>query len=232
MIVAANQPYLFPYLGYFQLIAGADLFVAYDSMQYVSRSWINRNRLLIQGKDRLITSPVEKANRFSPINQRFYVDKFLQPWMNTLKFNYARAPHFHAVMKLMETLANIPTRNVAEFNIMSIKAICQYIGVQTPLVKLSEMLKFETEDKCEKTIAVVNSCGGDTYINLPGGRTLYDQEYFNNHNIKLLFLNPALTTYSQHGVQDFHSALSILDVMMNCSTTEIRRMIDNATFTD
>ncbi len=232
MRVAANQPYLFPYLGYFQLIAGADVFVAYDSMQYVSRSWINRNRLLIQGNDRLITSPVEKANRFSPINERFYVDMFLQPWMNALKFNYARAPHFNAVMKLMEMLQNIPTRNVAEFNILSIKAICQYIGVQTPLVKLSERLEFGPEDKCEKTITVVNTCGGDTYINLPGGRALYNHEYFNNHNIKLLFLNPALTPYTQQRAHVFHPALSILDVMMNCSTAEIRRMLVNATFTD
>ncbi|MDX9930187.1 MAG: WbqC family protein, partial [Bacteroidales bacterium] len=37
------QPYIFPYLGYFQLIQSVDRFVLYDDVNYVKGGWVNRN---------------------------------------------------------------------------------------------------------------------------------------------------------------------------------------------
>src|SRR5262249_32124069 len=34
MTLALMQPYLFPYIGYFQLVAASDVFVVYDDVQY------------------------------------------------------------------------------------------------------------------------------------------------------------------------------------------------------
>jgi hypothetical protein len=45
--LAIMQPYLFPYLGYFQLVAAVDKFVFYDDVNYIKNGWINRNRLLL-----------------------------------------------------------------------------------------------------------------------------------------------------------------------------------------
>ncbi|HAQ27933.1 MAG TPA: hypothetical protein DCQ80_18530, partial [Pseudomonas sp.] len=53
--VSMMQPYLFPYLGYFQLIAHSDAFVLGDDLQYVKASWINRNRVLVNGQPKLLT---------------------------------------------------------------------------------------------------------------------------------------------------------------------------------
>ncbi len=47
---ALAQPYLFPYLGYLQLIAAVDQFVLHDDVQYIHQGWVNRNRILIAGK--------------------------------------------------------------------------------------------------------------------------------------------------------------------------------------
>ena len=44
--LAIMQPYLFPYIGYYQLIYSADRFVLYDSVKYIKHGWVNRNRLL------------------------------------------------------------------------------------------------------------------------------------------------------------------------------------------
>ncbi len=44
-VTAVMQPYLFPYIGYFQLVAAADEFIFYDDVQYINEGWINRNRL-------------------------------------------------------------------------------------------------------------------------------------------------------------------------------------------
>ena len=58
MIAAVMQPYLLPYIGYFQLIAAADVFVVYDDVQYMRGGWINRNRILLNGAPHWLTLPV------------------------------------------------------------------------------------------------------------------------------------------------------------------------------
>ena len=48
MRVAMMQPYFFPYIGYFQLMAACDLFLVFDDA-YIDRGWVNRNRILVDG---------------------------------------------------------------------------------------------------------------------------------------------------------------------------------------
>ena len=40
------QPYFFPYLGHFALIAHTDAWVVFDITQYTPKTWMNRNRVL------------------------------------------------------------------------------------------------------------------------------------------------------------------------------------------
>ncbi len=46
MRLGIMQPYFFPYLGHFGLIAACDRWVVFDTCQYTPRSWMNRNRVL------------------------------------------------------------------------------------------------------------------------------------------------------------------------------------------
>ena len=74
--IAAMQPYLFPYLGYFQLRAATDEFVLGDGLQYAKQSWINRNRVLLYGQERLITFQVKKGSHRARINEKVFADGF------------------------------------------------------------------------------------------------------------------------------------------------------------
>ncbi|MBO6047753.1 MAG: WbqC family protein, partial [Erysipelotrichaceae bacterium] len=47
MILGMNQPYFFPYLGYFQLMNMADMFILYDDVNFIKGGWIHRNRIKI-----------------------------------------------------------------------------------------------------------------------------------------------------------------------------------------
>jgi len=231
VIIAANQPYLFPYLGYFQLIAGADLFVVSDTMQHLSRSWINRNKLLVQGKPRIITGSVEHTGDFTmAINRRVYCSDFLKRWIDILHFNYARSPHYASVMELIDNLVATEETNVARFNTMSLHAVCKYIGISTPFVNLSKLNVRMEGDKVDNTIAIVRHFGGTIYRNLPGGRVLYSSDYFAEHGIELQFLEPWLPPYRQQRTLTFNPGLSILDVMMNCSPSAIKEMVEGAKF--
>ena len=50
MTLAGNQPYLFPYLGYWQLIHAADRFLIADDYDFIRHGWVTRNRILVNGE--------------------------------------------------------------------------------------------------------------------------------------------------------------------------------------
>ena len=65
------QPYVFPYIGYFQLICATDIFVFYDDVNYINRGWINRNKILLNGKEQLFTIPCIDASQNKLITLKF-----------------------------------------------------------------------------------------------------------------------------------------------------------------
>ena len=58
--MAIMQPYLFPYIGYFQLINAVDIFVLYDDVNFRKQSWINRNKIMLNGKEHTFTITVSR----------------------------------------------------------------------------------------------------------------------------------------------------------------------------
>src|ERR1700732_1311529 len=49
MKLGIMQPYFFPYLGHFALVAAVDEWIVFDITQYTRKSWINRNRVFHPG---------------------------------------------------------------------------------------------------------------------------------------------------------------------------------------
>ena len=47
MTLAIMQPYIFPYIGYYQLAGAVDKFVFLDDVNYINKGWINRNNIII-----------------------------------------------------------------------------------------------------------------------------------------------------------------------------------------
>ncbi len=67
--VAIMQPYFFPYIGYFQLINSVDIFVIFDDVNYLKKSYINRNIILIGGEKTKITLELVGASQNKLINK-------------------------------------------------------------------------------------------------------------------------------------------------------------------
>ncbi len=67
--VAIMQPYFFPYIGYFQLINAVDTFVIYDDVNYIKKGWINRNKILLNGKEKRINLQIAGASQNKLINE-------------------------------------------------------------------------------------------------------------------------------------------------------------------
>ena len=70
MKLGIMQPYFFPYIGYWQLINAVDIFVIYDDVNYIKGGWINRNKILLNGKENYINLVLITSSSIKLIHER------------------------------------------------------------------------------------------------------------------------------------------------------------------
>ena len=112
--VAIMQPYFFPYIGYFHLINSVDEFVIYDNIQYTKKGWVNRNRILVNGNDKIITLPLKKDSDYLDVKDRVLSDSWSEQkfkMLNLIQSSYKRAPHYDSVFPIIDSALNSPNVN-------------------------------------------------------------------------------------------------------------------------
>jgi hypothetical protein len=212
MKVAIMQPYLFPYLGYFQLISAVDAFVVYDDVNYINRGWINRNNILSGGRARLLTMALEQASQNKLINEIKVVGEN-EKLLRTISQSYTKAPYFKKVFPMIQDILMQNEKNLTKYLDYQLQKICVYLGLD-PIWLISSSLNKSTSLRAqEKIIAICEELGATHYVNGIGGAKLYERQSFEEREIELSFLKQLPAEYPQfsHG---FVPNLSIIDVMM------------------
>ena len=226
MKLAIMQPYLFPYLGYFQLIHAVDVFVVFDDVNYINRGWINRNNILAKGEAQLFTMELKQASQNKLINE-IGVGGGNEKLIRTIQLSYSKAPYFQQAFSIIEDILNQKEMNLAQFLDYQLRAICAYFGL-SPLWKTSSQLRKDKDlREQEKILAICEELEAKHYINLPGGKDLYDQKTFEARGIELSFIQSKPITYLQFN-SEFIPQLSIIDVMMFNSPDAIKDKILNS----
>jgi hypothetical protein len=226
--LAAIQPYFFPYIGYFQLIAACDEFVLLDDVQYVTRRWINRNRILVNGAPSWITWPVRHASRELAINQRCYVrdSGVTGRILNQLMAAYRRAPQCAPAMALVSDALGLAGDSVARVNARAIQLVADRIGLATPILLASDVSGARSPGQ-DGIIELCRQRGATTYVNPSGGRELYDAARFTDAGLSLEFLQFETPAYPQFEGR-FVPGLSIVDVLMFNAPEAVRSMTRRA----
>lgn len=230
MKLGIMQPYLFPYLGYFQLIGAVDTFVIYDDVQYIKRGWINRNNIQLNRSSHLFTFGVKRDTTTKPINQRFYSEDTYNStkrnFIDKLFQSYNKAPYFNEVNKLVTEILSHKNLNVSEFNANCLRMVCDYMNIPTPFI-FSSSLEREKNLKGQEAVIEINKLlGGHCYINAIGGMELYSPEEFEKDRIELWFIKTDEIKYPQFGEQ-FIPNLSIIDVLMFNSQKKIEELLNS-----
>lgn len=214
MKLAIMQPYFLPYIGYFQLIAAADLFIIYDNIKYTKKGWINRNRMLQNDRDVMFSLPLKSAPDQNHVRDRMLAADFKRDkLLNQFRGAYSRAPFFGRAYAALERILRFEDNRLFEFLHHSLTEICTELRIHTP-IRISSTVPIDHGLKGQdKVIALAKAVGASTYINPPGGQELYSQQAFRSQGIELQFLRPSLVEYRQFG-GEFVPWLSIIDVMM------------------
>lgn len=218
-LVAIHQPNFFPWLGYFDKIRRADIFVLLDAVDYPRSgsggmgSWVNRVRLNVQGEARWITCPLKRMALGNPISAAEIDDA--QPWrkklLKTLSANYARAPNFVAALDLLSPLIENPDTNLSTFNIAAIRAIAAHLGISTRFVRQSDL---PHQGKATDLLAsLVHAAGGTTYLAGGGAAGYQDDGLFAASGICVAYQDFKPRPYGEQA--HFIPGLSVIDFLMH-----------------
>lgn len=219
------QPYFFPYIGYFQLIAAVDLFILYDNIKYTKKGWINRNRILQNGKTVMFSLPLKSDSDYLDVCERelaadFNRDKLL----NQIQGAYRRAQYFAQTFPLVDQIVRYEDRNLFRFLRHSVVKTCEHLGITTQ-IRISSGIAIDHDLKNQdKVLALCEAVGASTYVNAIGGKELYSKEKFLKKGVELKFIQSKPFEFSQFG-DAFVPWLSIIDVMMFNPLDTIRAYI-------
>lgn len=228
MKIAIMQPYLFPYIGYFQLINSVDKFIIYDDVNFIKQGWINRNNILVNGKAFLFSVPIVNISSYSLIYQTeiSYKIEWRNKLLKTIRQSYQRSPYFSDVFYLIEELFTHKNQLISELALKSIQLVTSYLDIKTEIKETTQNYKNAQFSPQKRVLDICKIEKATNYINVSGGIDLYLKEDFGKENIQLNFIKPNHIEYKQFN-NDFIPCLSIIDVMMFNSKEEIQKMLIN-----
>jgi hypothetical protein len=225
MKTAIMQPYIFPYIGYFQLIQSVERFVICDNYQYTRKGWINRNQFLQNGKAVFFTIPLKDDAQHKDIRERQIASDFQNSrFLNQIKAAYQKSPFFPHTFPLLKRILQFPDDNLFNFLANSIAETCNHLRIGTKLAKTSDLPVDRSLKKQERVLAMCSALDTTVYINSVGGRELYSKDDFKQQGITLQFLESKPFIYRQFE-SPFVPQLSIIDVLMFNSPEVIQKSL-------
>lgn len=223
-IIVAMQPYFFPYEGYFQLLASGDEIVFLDDVQFTRKGWINRNRIA-RDEELHIKIPVVANSRSALINEMKISPSFNRgQLMKQLEHTYSKAGNYGQVMSILTEIITNDDDNLCNWLRYSLDQINSYLGISARVMYSSEIDPIQITRGSERIINLCKARNATSYVNLSGGRELYQPEDFVSSGISLSFLKSNLSFYSRQP-QKFIPSLSIIDLMMHIEKEELESRI-------
>ena len=214
MIVSIHQPDYIPWLGLYYKMAHSDVFVYLDDAQYSNEADHNVNLIKTpQGPQRLKV-PVEQHLGDLICNVRTRDElKWKTKHLRALQMNYRKAPFFDTFYPQLAAVIEAHEGSVAELNMAVNRCICEGFGIQTKILKSSDLdIHSAREDR------VINIClqvGGDEYLSGNGARVYQQEEHFTAKGLKLTYLDYKPIRYPQLW-GEFLPYMSAIDYIFNC----------------
>ena len=219
-LVAAHQPNFLPWLGYFDKIRRADVFVVLDDVQFEKSgagTWTNRVQIRVAGDPAWITVPVVRAYHGTRAISEMQIDsgsQWREKLLRTIELNYRRAPYFDAVYPWLASLVRLESDSLLEYNMNAIQATLTRIGLANTRLVASSSLDVRSR-ATERIIELVQVAGGDSYLAGGGAQGYQVDDRFAEAGLRLVYQDFRHPTYPQQGASQFIPGLSIIDALLN-----------------
>ena len=182
MKVTIHQPEHFPYMGFFQKMEAADLFVILDDVQYTKNNFQNRNKFLNKnGVDEWFTIELEQHANSKLIKDVMVSSnpKWKRTILNKMQINFK------------EDFSDIYSyEKLVDINISSIEYCRTKLGILTPMVRSSELGISTTSS--QRLADICKHFNATEYISGAGGVDYLDESVF---DCKVTYFKPQVSNY-------------------------------------
>lgn len=222
MLVAIHQPNFLPWLGYFDRMVRADLFVLLDHVQFERRNYQNRTQILVEGEPRWLTVPVVQLSQKEKIIDK-RVDNPAEGtarwWgpnsFSTLRYAYRKAPHFDLYAPRLKEIFETRWEKLVDLNIATLEFAREALGIRTPMIR-SSTLQVEGQ-RSALLLDICKKVGATAFLGGMGGsRDYLDKEAFAAANMGVVWQDFRHPQYAQCGEGAFTPGLSVMDILFNC----------------
>lgn len=231
MIVASLQPAYLPWLGFFEQIYRADVFILYDDILYNHRTWRNKNHIKTSAGKFRLTVPV--AHKHGQMIKDARIDNINnKSWKKThwgaISSAYGRAPYFKEHAPYFKSVYTAQWDNLAELDTNTIKYICKQLGLSTPIYLSSELgmekefLKHHkgVDTKNARILFMMKFLNGKVFYEGWAGKDYIDTELLLRNGIAVEFQNYKHYEYKQL-FGGFIPYLSTIDLLFNCGSKSL-----------
>jgi hypothetical protein len=220
MIVAVHQPQYLPWLGYFDKICRADMFVLLDDVQFKKNEWQNRNKIKTAQGWQWLTVPVKY--KYPQLINEVEINNTVR-WQHkqrqAILSNYRKTPYYHYLEEFFEDTFSASWDMISELNITVIRKLVDLLGIGTSLFVASELGEFP-QDPDERLIALTKHFGADAYLAGGGGRQYMDLEKYMKNDIEVIFQDYNHPVYNQL-FGKFEPNMSVIDLIFNYGSNSL-----------
>ena len=216
MTIVVLQPGYLPWLGFFDQLRRADIFVYYDDVQYDTHGWRNRNRIKTQQRLLWLTVPVRHGGLSKPRILDVQIDattNWAKKHVASIRQAYAAAPFLKQYVPALEEILLRPWEQLVDLDIAVAGLIAEWLGLRRPIERSSQ-LGIEG-GQSERLVSICRHLGATTYLSGAAARDYLDVPLFEANGIAVQWQDFAHPVYPQlHG--EFVPYLSAIDLVLNC----------------
>ena len=227
MILVIDQPNYIPWKGYFDLIHDADLFVFYSDVQYTSRDWRNRNKIITPNGEKWLSVPVGNDIHRLICDVTIQDSSWQKNHYDTIKFAYSKAPYFKKYKEFLDyCYIDKKWNNLCELDCYMTETIARdFLGCKT---KFADSRDFETtgvkherilslaKNIFNKTETIQNDGGGMVYLSGPAAKDYIIGADYKKAGVGLAWKNyDGYPEYPQCTKNPFTHFVSVLDLLFN-----------------
>lgn len=216
MTIVVLQPGYLPWLGFFDQLRRADIFVYYDDVQYDKHGWRNRNRIKTQTGPLWLTVPVRHRGLGLPRIDEVEIDArtaWPRKHLASIRQAYAGAPFLGDYLPELEELLHRRWERLVDLDIAVVDLMASWLGL-TRRIERSSALNV-AGDKTERLLNICRHFGASTYLSGAAARDYLEASRFERNGVKVEWQEFEHPVYPQlHGA--FMPYLSALDLVLNC----------------
>ncbi len=227
MIAAIHQHHYFPWLGYMDKMAKADVFLLLDRVQLTDNSYMFRHQLLDKnGEKKYITIPFNKKGYMERPYNELELNAAVD-WQtrqrNFIRDNYRRHPYFEEIWAEIEPVFTEHFDRLWQVTDASVRIMRRLLEVDTPLVYQSSLAPAQGK-KSGFLIDLLGQLGAESYLSGRGAMKYMDMDMFEQAGIHVEYQQFTLPVYPQKNAAEFVPGISGLDILFNCGVAETRRI--------